>query len=231
MMDEQIVRDQVAENRELEKQLTKRNEQYIFDLKKTLTAANFSEVEMAKELNIILPQLVEGQKTGQTARQLFGTVAEQANVLMNKPKLAKAGNISLMWLDNSLLLFVFLAFMAGVIPMFSKTTETTANQGLITIIIAALSGGYAFSLLYKFVYRFDAPGADQTGRPGGIKSMAIMVGIIAVWIIIFMFAGLIPAKFNIILNEVVYIVLAVGAFGLRYYLKKKYNIKGSILTR
>lgn len=230
-MDEQLVRDQVTENRKFEKELTKRNEQYIFDLKKNLTAANFSDEAMVTELNAILPKLVEGQKTGQTARQLLGTVSEQANVIMNKPKAAKAGKPHLMWLDNSLLLFVFLAFMAGVVPMFSKATVNAQKQGLLTILIAAITGGYAFSLIYKYVYRFDAPGADQTGRPGGVKSMIIMIGILLVWMIIFMMAGLIPASLNIVLSEVIYLILAALVFIVRYYLKKKYHIKGSILTR
>ena len=50
--------------RELEKQLTKRNQQYIFDLKKSLAAANLSEELQAIALSGILPELVEGQKTG-----------------------------------------------------------------------------------------------------------------------------------------------------------------------
>lgn len=230
-MDEQLLRTKVSENRALEKQLTKRNEQYVFDLKKMLVAANFSEGDMAIELNKILPELVDGQKTGRTARQLFGTVAERGSIIINKPKAVKESTTAMMWLDNSLLLFVFLAFMAGFIPMISKTTVDSQNQGILTVIIAAITGGYAFSLIYKLVYRFDRPGVDQTGRPGGIKSTLIMVGILLVWMVTFMLAGLIPRQFNFVLNENIYLGLAAVAFLIRYYLKKKYHIKGSILTR
>ncbi len=52
----------VSENRELEQKLTKRNEQYIFDLKKSLQAANLSVREQTIALHDILPQLVQGQK-------------------------------------------------------------------------------------------------------------------------------------------------------------------------
>lgn len=230
-MDEQLVRDKVAENRELEATLTKRNEQYIFDLKKTLTAANYSEADMALELNKLLPDLVAGQKTGQTARQLFGTVSDRAAIIINKPKEAKESTPAMMWLDNSLLLFVFLAFMAGFIPLVSKADVNSQNQGILTVIIAAITGGYAFSMIYKYVYRFDRPGADQTGRPGGIKSTVIMVGVLFAWMVTFMLAGLIPAPINYVFDPKIYLVLAAVVFLIRYYLKKKYNLKGSILTR
>ena len=39
-MEPETLREYVSENRELEKQLTKRNQQYIFDLKKSLDEAN-----------------------------------------------------------------------------------------------------------------------------------------------------------------------------------------------
>ena len=42
-MEAEALRAIVAENRQLEQNLTKRNEQYIFDLKKSLKAANLSE--------------------------------------------------------------------------------------------------------------------------------------------------------------------------------------------
>ena len=42
-MDPEIVRNYVAENRALEQELTKKNQQYIFDLKKSLAASNLSE--------------------------------------------------------------------------------------------------------------------------------------------------------------------------------------------
>ena len=230
-MEQQEIRNIVAKNRELETQLTKRNEQYVHDLKKTLTVANLSEEMQTIELSTILPELVEGQKSGKTARQLFGTVSERADLILNKPAPVKESNVFQMWLDNTLLLFIFLTLIAGVIPMLSKVENPSQQQGLLTILIAAATGGYAFYLIYKYVYKYDRPGADQTGRPGILKSMAIMLGIMLVWILIFTAAGLIPSGINIVLQPIVYVSLAVLAVAVRYYLIKKYDIRGSIFTR
>ena len=76
-MEPETLRNYVSENRELEQQLTKRNQQYIFDLKKSLEAANLSEEEKTIALHEMLPVLVKEQKGGKTARQLFGTVSER----------------------------------------------------------------------------------------------------------------------------------------------------------
>ena len=84
-MEAEALRAIVAENRQLEQNLTKRNEQYIFDLKKSLKAANLSEEELALALHGILPELVAGQKTGKTARQLFGTVSELSLIHISEP--------------------------------------------------------------------------------------------------------------------------------------------------
>lgn len=230
-MEQQEIRNIVAKNRELETQLTKRNEQYVHDLKKILTVANLSEEMQTIELSTILPELVEGQKSGKTARQLFGTVSERADLILNKPAPVKESNVFQMWLDNTLLLFIFLTLIAGVIPMLSKVENPSQQQGLLTILIAAATGGYAFYLIYKYVYKYDRPGADQTGRPGILKSMAIMLGIMLVWILIFTAAGLIPSGINIVLQPIVYVSLAVLAVAVRYYLRKKYDIRGSIFTR
>ena len=48
-----------AENVQLEEKLTKRNEQYIFDLKKALKAANLTDEQTIVALNEMLPTLVE----------------------------------------------------------------------------------------------------------------------------------------------------------------------------
>lgn len=230
-MEELEVREIVASNRDLETQLTKRNEQYIFDLKKSLVAGNLSEELQAIALSEILPQLVDGQKTGSTARQLFGTVSERTEAILAAPKPQKEASKILMWLDNALMLFALLTVVAGIIPLFSKSATTTGQQGIITLIIASLTGGYAFYLIYDKIYRYDRPGADQTGRPGTLKSMGMMMGIILIWMLFYMASSLISPTINVVLDPAINVILGAVAFGVRFVLKRKYNIQGSLFSR
>lgn len=61
-MEQEVLQQMVAENREWETQLTKRNEQYLFDLKKALQAANLSEEDQVVVFHDILSELIPAQK-------------------------------------------------------------------------------------------------------------------------------------------------------------------------
>lgn len=230
-VEEQELQTLVAENEIYEKQLTKRNEQYIFDLKKSLTAGNLSPELQAQALNQLLPEIVEGQKSGQTARQLFGTVTERTQKILEDPEPKRARTRNEIWLDNTLLMFSFLALMAGLLPLMSKKGQVTQQNGLLSLIIASIAGGYAFYLIYKYIYQYDQPDADKSKRPGMFKSMLIMMGIMLIWMFVFTLTVLIPPAINIVLDPFVYVVLAILVFGIRMYLKRKMNLQGSIFNK
>lgn len=91
-MDAEALRAMVAQNRELEPQLTKRNQQYIFDLKKSLEAANLSEAEMATALNEILPVLVKEQKAGKPRANYLGRFQNGQKLFWPSQNLKKKPN-------------------------------------------------------------------------------------------------------------------------------------------
>ncbi|HPR81570.1 MAG TPA: DUF1129 family protein, partial [Enterococcus sp.] len=145
-MEPETLRGYVSENRELEKQLTKRNQQYIFDLKKSLEAANLSEEEKAIALHELLPVLVKEQKGGRTARQLFGTVSERTEAILNKPEEVKETSPVMMWLDNTLLILGIFGIMMGVMGLFAR--DSAQVYGIITFISMAMVGGWVFYVMY-----------------------------------------------------------------------------------
>lgn len=228
-MEAEALRAIVAENRQLEQNLTKRNEQYIFDLKKSLKAANLSEEELALALHGILPELVAGQKTGKTARQLFGTVSERTEAILNKPAEVKEPAGWMIWLDNTLLLLGLLTIMLAAMSLFSK--GTAQPLGLTTYILGAMAGGYVFYLMHKYVYRFDRQGGDKSKRPGWLKTTAILFGGMFLWIAVFAGSAMLPPVINPILDSMIALVIGALAFVARYFFKKKYNIQGSFMTR
>lgn len=228
-MEPETLRQYVAENRELETQLTKRNQQYIFDLKKSLEAANLSEEEKAVALHEMLPTLVKEQKGGKTARQLYGTVSERVEAIIEGPSVAAGENTTkpiLMWLDNTLLLLGMFAVLVGFMALISK--GKAVQYGLLTVITAAAFGGWVFYLMYKYIYQYERPGADKSQRPKIWKTMLILTPVFFVWILTFSLTSLLPGYLNPILDPVIVIVIGAAALGLRYYLKKKFNIIGSL---
>ena len=173
-METETIRDYVSENRELEKQLTNKNQQYIFDLKKSLDAANLSEEEKAIALHDILPVLVQEQKSGKTARQLFGTVSERTEAILNKPEEKKETTPFFMWLDNALLILAVFGLMLGTMGLLMKYAVQV--YGVIALFLMAAIGGWVFYLMYKYVYRFEKPGADKSERLKMWKIILILAG-------------------------------------------------------
>ncbi|KAF1303984.1 DUF1129 domain-containing protein [Enterococcus saccharolyticus] len=225
-MEPETLRGYVSENRELEKQLTKRNQQYIFDLKKSLDAANLSEEEQAVALHEMLPILVQEQKGGRTARQLFGTVSERTESILTKPEEVKESTPVLMWLDNTLLILGIFSLMMGVMGLFVK--GSTQVYGIITLVLMSMVGGWVFYLMYKYMYQYERPGADKSQRPKMWKVMLILIGSFFVWIATIAVSSLIPPTINVLLDPTIQVVIGAAALALRYYLKKKYNIVGSL---
>jgi uncharacterized membrane-anchored protein len=216
-----------AENIQLEAKLTKRNEQYIFDLKKSLRAANLTEEQTITALNEMLPVLVEEQKTGKTARQLFGTVSERLDAIVNKPvEQKKSTTASLMWLDNFLLLFGLLGIVSGIMGLFVSRGTQAVTYGITALIVASAVGGLVFYMMYLFVYQYEQPGADKSKKPKTWKTILLLVSVT----LVFNGAALLPPSLNPILDPIVLIVLSGLALALRYYLKKRFGIISSLAT-
>jgi uncharacterized membrane-anchored protein len=225
-MEAETLREIVSKNRELEQKLTKRNEQYIFDLKKSLVAANLSEEAQTLALHEILPQLVDGQKSGITARQLFGTVSERTEAILNKPEELPESTPFLMWLDNALLLFGVMSIMFSIMMLWSK--GKTQPMGILTLVLASMFGGYVFYLMYKYVYQYDRPGMDKSKRPGWLKTGLILVASMFLWIVVFAGTSMLPTVINPVFDPIIVIILGGVAIGVRHLLKKKYNMRSSL---
>ncbi|MFC4772456.1 DUF1129 domain-containing protein [Enterococcus hermanniensis] len=219
------------ENDQFEEKLTKRNEQYIFDLKKALRAANLSDEQMTVALNEMLPTLVEEQKTGKTARQLFGTVSERLDVIVDRPvEKKKSSTASLMWLDNFLLLFGLLGIVSGIMGLFVPRGTQAVTYGLTALIIASAVGGLVFYMMYLFVYQYEQPGADKSKKPKTWKTIVMLGSVTLVWFLVFNGAALLPQSLNPILDPMVLVVLSALALAARYYLKKRFGIISSLAT-
>ncbi|MDT2757933.1 DUF1129 domain-containing protein [Enterococcus asini] len=229
-MEPETLRQYVAENRELETQLTKRNQQYIFDLKKALHAANLSEKELTVALHDILPTLVEEQKTGKTARQLFGTVSERTEAILAEPAAApQETKPVLMWLDNSLFILGVFGLMVGVMGLLAS--GKAQMYGVFSLLVGSALGGLVFYLFYKFFYQYEQPGADKSKRPKLWKAMLLMVPIFFIWMLLWSVTSL-PMfdAINPVLPPIGTMIVGGVALLIRWYLKKTFNIQSSFAT-
>ncbi|MBR8699396.1 DUF1129 domain-containing protein [Enterococcus casseliflavus] len=226
-MEPETLRNYVSENRELEQQLTKRNQQYIFDLKKSLEAANLSEEEKTIALHEMLPVLVK--RTKKAAKRPANYLVQCLNVpkpSSTNPLSKKESGPFLMWLDNTLLILGIFGLMLGVMGIFTR--GQAQPYGLLTLFLMAMLAGWVFYLMYKYMYQYERPGADKSKRPKMWKIILILVAAFMLWIVVISLSAMIQPPLNPQVDPVIEALIGAVALAAKYYLKRKYNIISSL---
>ena len=123
-------------------------------------------------------------------------------------------------------------FITGLFAMISAiTTVFSANQaigyGLITLLLVGLVGGLAFYLMYYFVYRYYGPDMARSQRPPFWKSVLVILASMVLWLAVFFGTSFLPATLNPILAPLPLAVLGAAVLALRFYLKKRFNIRSA----
>lgn len=217
-----------AQNQVLKAQLTNKNEQYIYQLERTLRAANYSEAKLQEVLADMLPTIVDQQKKGMTARQLYGTVTECVESLQAGPK-KNPNKKSPDWqiaVDGGLMVGGFFSLIAGIMLLLNSNTQTQP-MGLITLIVNFIAGGLALLVLSKV-----APDLNQPkGKQGYGRYLLVTTGAMLVWLVLVLGSQVLVsmAGLEIILPPFGYLVIGAAALLAKWYLKKTYDIRGGIL--
>jgi yjbE family integral membrane protein len=123
-------------------------------------------------------------------------------------------------------------FITGLFAMISAiTTAFSANQaigyGLITLLLVGLVGGVAFYFMYYFVYRYYGPDMERSQRPPFWKSVLVILASMVLWLAVFFGTSFLPAALNPILAPLPLAILGAALLALRFYLKKRFNIRSA----
>ena len=224
-MSEQNVQEVVVSLDALKAELTNKNEQYIYQLERDLKAAGFDEAQIEKELSVMLPEIVEKQKAGVTARQLFGTVTERVQSIVAGPVKdpnAKSPDWQIA-VDSGLLVGGLLALVTGVSLMLNPETQA---MGLVTLLINFVVGAYIMLAILKNTPKYDNP----KGQRGYIRYLVVSTVALGAWLIVILGSQqFIPSFINITTGYEWYLLIGAAALFGKFYLKKKLNIVGSVM--
>ncbi|MBG9367210.1 DUF1129 family protein [Streptococcus sp. NLN64] len=209
--------------------LTKKNQQYIRTVQKLLEQAGKSPEEIEAMLETILPDIVEKQDRGFTARALYGTPTQWVRSQLEGPnpqaeeQAETNDNPWLMWLESTLFLLAFVGIGIGLINQF--VPEST-NYGLLTLISMTTGGGAVFYALYHFIYRYYEP--QYEGERPNVRRGFLFVGLILLaWIGLITLSESVLAGTNPPLPSMVLVLIGAAAFALRWWLVRTYNIKNA----
>lgn len=212
--------------------LSKRNQEFIWDVQSQATEAQQKAGLVAQVQN----ELLAGQKSGQTARQIFGT-PQQALGLETKKALDNAperGYASYgFWpiaIDNALVFFGMFTGMFGLMLLFSgeqmlaQGQQNVGSFGLTALILTAVSGGLFFGAWSMIV----APREDGSLRSMWFRVAATIV-LFGAWFVAYVSFAFIPQVINPILSGWVYLALAgLTYFGFRRW-RQATGIQGGFL--
>lgn len=211
-------------------QLTNKNKQFMLSIDKKLSNQLHYEVQERVYVEMV-DTLLDGQATGQTARQIYGTPTETAEVILEQefpnPENAPIEK-SPDWqiaLDGGLMLGSLFTFITGISMLNADAGTASAFMGLTTLIINYIVAGIAMLITSKVMPDLDAPkGERRLWRYFGV-SIAAMFG----WfLVVSMSAVLLPSVMNPVFTPITYIVIAAVTFGVRFLLKRQLNIQGGV---
>lgn len=217
------------EEKEGSLKLTKRNYEYIFQLRKALFKAGYLDEKVDKIVNELTSQLLAVQSKGQTARQLFGTVSEcVSNLKGYEEVVVKNDHPFWMWLDNSLLMFGLLSAMTLLTTFFVKSNGVR-GQGIVTLLGMAIFGGLVFLLMYQFFYKYEKPGADRSKKPKWWISVLVILVAMSSWLLVMSLTAFLPVQLNPDLPKEVMIVITVLSIAGWWMFHRRFNMESSFM--
>ncbi|MBK0347165.1 DUF1129 family protein [Aerococcaceae bacterium zg-ZJ1578] len=210
--------------------LTKKNQQYLMAVDKHLESEKLAQSAYQAVFAEIADTLIQGQKTGQTAKQLYGTPTECAAIIKEQhfPTEPKEDlEPSEPWkiaLDGALLLGSIYTIMTG-FSLLNVSNKVQNTIGLITLIVNYIVAGFAMLMIARNLPKPDAP-KGQRGylRYFGMSSLAMIAWVAAVSLV----TAFVPKVINPVLPPMVLLVIGLVTIVARFYLKRRLNIRGGV---
>lgn len=211
--------------------LTKKNKEFLHIATHQLLKDGKSDEEVKAILEEIIPNILENQAKGIPARALYGAPTYWASSLTAKERYdtehpKQNDDPKWMMLDSVLFIFGFFTVLTSIVNLASSKPSV---YGMTTLVFGSIVGGLAFYALYHFVYRFYGPDTDRSQRPHLLKSILIMLVAIALWTLSIVGSSLLPDSLNPHLSNIVVAIIGGITLALRFYLKKRFNIKSATM--
>lgn len=218
--------------------LTRKNEDFVYQLNKQLDARQVNADKKDEFMTKTINELKAGQKSGKTAKTLFGTPTQYAEELVHPKKKEDQPvgnqNFWMLALDNGMMFFAIFAFMFGLIGLINAKGLTAnghvGNAGITAVILVAIAGG----LLFGYVAKIMSPKKDPKTGKLVQKGLWYRIGMIAlafiIWIGIYTIAAVLPNAINPLLNKWVYLALGVIVFGIDLFFRARFNIVNNVFA-
>lgn len=202
--------------------LTKRNADYMFRFNQALQATKLSTEKKAEIVKTTTNELLEGQKTGKTAKNMYGNdVNARVKEIIEGPK-RPAGAMDPYWpsaLYNGLNFFTIFCIMFGVMFLISPASQrTNQSVGLVSILLSSAIAGLALPQIPRI---FDSKREHRYAL--WIRIVGAVVFLI-LWLLLFTMTAALPGILNPTLGAWPMIILGVLGGLLSILVKRQYKL-------
>ncbi|UQS84962.1 DUF1129 domain-containing protein [Apilactobacillus apisilvae] len=207
--------------------LTKRNADYMFRFNRQLMATDLSVERKSEIVKQMKDQLLVEQKHGATARNLYGTVEQRIDFIMNPPKkpISMMDNFWPNAVYNMLFFYIIFNILYGITMLMSKNSANEQSVGIISITVLSILSGILIPLLTRMM------DSNVKHKYSGWTRVLFLLLIIVAWIAAFAISMGIPKGIiNPVVPFYVNFILAVISIGLAIYVYKKYTITVNFFT-
>lgn len=216
------------ENKKLFLKLTNKNQDYFVQLNRHLDELDCEKEKKIVVLNEMILETIDFQEEAITARKMYGTVSERAEkiLVLDSKLLGKERATSsnkMLYMDGALLLGGMLTVVNGFFAWRSLNMNETGNLNLVQLVMNFVLGGMVALVLTKYK---PIPGKSK----GIIKYIGATLGAMILFVFIMVLAEMItPSFINLKIPPLLFISIGLIAIALRQYLKKKFDIKGTLI--
>lgn len=205
--------------------LTKRNADYMFRFNKALDKTKLTPEKKAQAVQDMVNELVAGQKSGKTAKNLYGDVDARVKVVVDGPTTPTAvvggPNYWPNMIYNALTFFMIFNLMFGIMYLFSPKLMTSSQPvGITAITVSAIVAGFILPIMPRL---FDPKIKHKYN--GWIRALFVLLGFL-VWMILFYAAQMLPGVINPVLMPWPSIILGVVSIAIMFWLRRSYPIRG-----
>lgn len=231
--------NQAAANELTQYKLTRKNEDFVYQLQKQLKEQGAKTDAIPGMIQDTVKSLQEAQKSGKTARTMYGTPTHYAHQLIHpnenkKQEDFKTSSFPQLALDNTLMLLAIFTIMYGIMGALPNNSigklKVNGAAGITAIVIISIVGGLSFGYITKVMepVKDEATGRVKK-RPVGMR-IGLTIAAFIVWLAAYMLVNLLPNIINPVLNNWVEIVIGVIAILGDIYYRRRYHIVGSAFS-
>lgn len=205
--------------------LTKRNAEYMFKFNQALGPTKFSAEQKKTIIQSMVQQLLDGQKSGKTAKNMWGTVDQKLQNTVHPPA-RPADPRRDYWKNagyNAVLFLTIFFLMYGVLYFLpTKGGQHSPMMGITGILISAAIAGLGIPVVTMMF-------TPEVKHKYSVWIRIILVILfLIVWMGIFTVSSILPPIMNPVLNPIVYIVLGVLSGLASFYIKRRFRITGGV---